>query len=70
MGLDVRIPMGLMFSIMGLMLSAFGALSPRDIYQRSLGINVNLIWGLVLLAVGLILLLSSRKNAQKKSNVE
>jgi multisubunit Na+/H+ antiporter MnhG subunit len=69
MGLDVRIPIGLMFSIMGLMLSAFGALSRREIYQRSLGINVNLIWGLVLLVVGLILLLSSRKNTHKRSKV-
>lgn len=52
MGLDVRLPMGLLFSTIGLALVAFGALSDPAIYQRSLGVNVNLIWGSVLLAFG------------------
>lgn len=56
MNLDIRIPMGLMFSIFGLMLSVYGIVSPSAIYRRSLGINVNLWWGLVLLAFGLAML--------------
>ena len=56
MNLDVRLPMGLMFTIVGLMLVAFGLVSNRAIYDRSLGINVNLWWGLVLLAFGLVML--------------
>jgi uncharacterized YccA/Bax inhibitor family protein len=54
MDLDVRLPIGLMFSIFGVLLSAFGLLSDPRIYQaHSLGINVNLIWGVVLLLFGL-----------------
>lgn len=56
MRLDLRLPIGLMFSIVGGMLVVFGLLSNRAIYQRSLGINVNLWWGLALLAFGLVML--------------
>jgi hypothetical protein len=45
-----------MFSIIGAILVVFGLLSDDAIYQRSLGINVNLWWGLVLLAFGLTML--------------
>ena len=34
MNLDIRIPMGLMFSIFGLMLSVYGIVSPTAIYRR------------------------------------
>lgn len=52
MKLDLRLPIGLMFTIVGLMLVAFGLLADRAIYERSLGVNVNLWWGLALLAFG------------------
>jgi hypothetical protein len=62
MKLDVRIPIGLMFSIFGVLLAAFGALSDRAIYERhSLGINVNLGWGLVLLIFGVVMLWLARR---------
>jgi putative Mn2+ efflux pump MntP len=56
MNLDLRLPIGLMFSLFGLILTGYGMVSDRAIYQRSLGINVNLWWGLVLLAFGLVML--------------
>jgi hypothetical protein len=56
MGLDVRLPVGLMFAIMGALLVAYGLLGEPAIYARSLGINVNLIWGSVLLVTGGIFL--------------
>jgi hypothetical protein len=56
MNLDLRLPIGLMFSIFGVMLLGYGLLSDVSIYARSLGINVNLWWGLVLLAFGLVML--------------
>ena len=56
MKLDLRLPMGLMFTIVGTLLTGFGLLSDDAIYARSLGINVNLWWGLVLLAFGLAML--------------
>ncbi len=56
MRLDVRIPIGGMFAIIGAILTVYGLVSGDAIYQRSLGINVNLWWGLVLLLFGLAML--------------
>jgi hypothetical protein len=56
MKLDLRLPIGLMFSIIGVLLTVFGLISDEAIYARSLGINVNLWWGLVLLVFGLVML--------------
>jgi len=56
MKLDLRLPIGLMFALFGAMLTVYGLVSSDAIYDRSLGINVNLWWGLVLLAFGLVML--------------
>jgi hypothetical protein len=60
-GLDIRTPIGFMFTILGLIVTGYGMLSNKAIYARSLGINVNLWWGLVLLAFGLVFLWLGRK---------
>ena len=64
MSLDLRLPLGLMFAIFGVLLTILGLTSSREIYQRSLGINVNLWWGLVLLAFGLAMLALARGRAR------
>ena len=48
MGLDIRWPIGLMFSLIGALLTGYGAFtgSNADMYKCSLGININLFWGL------------------------
>ncbi len=56
MRLDLRLPIGLMFTSFGILLVGFGLLSDPAIYERSLGINVNLWWGLVLLGFGAVML--------------
>ncbi len=56
MSLDVRFPIGGMFSIVGALLVIYGVLSDPAIYAKSLGINVNLWWGLVLLVFGAVML--------------
>lgn len=57
MGLDIRTPIGLMFAIIGLLLAGYGLLTQGSpIYQRSLGENVNLLWGAVLLVFGISML--------------
>jgi hypothetical protein len=45
-----------MFTIFGAILTVYGLVSNRAMYEKSLGINVNLWWGLVLLAFGLVML--------------
>jgi multisubunit Na+/H+ antiporter MnhG subunit len=64
MKLDLRLPIGLMFTIIGVLMAAFGLVSDPAIYQRSLGINVNLWWGLVLLAFGLVMLWLVRRGGR------
>lgn len=56
MNFDLRLPIGLMFSLFGAILTIYGLISGPEIYQRSLGINVNLWWGGGLLVFGLLML--------------
>jgi hypothetical protein len=69
MGLDIRTPIGWLFSILGLMLAIFGLISDRSIYAQSIGININLIWGLALILFGILMLkLSIRSKSVAHSN--
>jgi len=61
MRLDIRLPIGLMFSLLGLMLFVFGLIGDKAIYKNSLGINVNLWWGLVMLVFGITMFLLGRR---------
>ena len=65
MNLDIRLPIGLMFTIFGAILMAYGLVSDPAAYARSLGINMNLNWGGVMLATGLILLYFGRRAGSK-----
>jgi hypothetical protein len=58
MGLDIRWPIGLMFSLVGAILVIYGLATGSDtqLYHRSLDININLRWGLVVLAFGAAML--------------
>ena len=56
MRLDIRIPLGLLFMVLGALLAIFGAVSDPQLYQRSLSINLNLWWGSVLVAFGALML--------------
>jgi hypothetical protein len=66
MSLDLRVPIGLLFAALGALLAVYGALSDRAIYQASLGINVNLWWGLVLVLFGGAMLGSAWLSARRR----
>jgi hypothetical protein len=61
MGLDIRWPIGIMFSLVGVLLAVFGAATSSDVemYRHSLGININLIWGILLLVFGVGMLVGA-----------
>ena len=70
MGLDIRLPIGAMFTLFGLLLVVYGVVSDKSIYQRSLGINVNLGWGAALLIFGVVMLvLGLRGNASAPDEI-
>ena len=59
--LDIRFPIGLMFSIFGLIITVYGlvTIGNAEMYEISLNVNVNLISGLCTLAFGLVMLFLS-----------
>ena len=64
---DARISMGMLFTITGTVLAAFG-LATRDraeVYAKSLGIDANLWWGLALLAFGVVVLALGRRGQMR-----
>ena len=63
MGLDIRWPIGLMFTLIGVLLALDGAVVKSD-HAISLGININLVWGLVLLVFGVLMLLGAMKGGK------
>ncbi len=64
MGLDIRWPIGLMFTLIGALLTVFGLVTKSD-HAISLGININFIWGIILLVFGVLMLfgaMNGKKN--------
>lgn len=63
MGLDIRLPIGMMFSLLGALLAIYGLATGSDsaMYGSSLGLNINLWWGLVLFLFGAIMLFFALK---------
>ena len=59
MGLDIKLPIGLMFAIIGLLLTIYGLVTASDsaMYVRSLHVNINLWVGISMLVFGGIMLL-------------
>ena len=56
MGLDIRLPLGLLFGITGLILVIYGlATHNSNMYALSGGINLNLVWGSVMLLFGIVM---------------
>jgi hypothetical protein len=63
MGLDIKFPIGLMFTIFGVILTIQGIFTAGNIvlYEKSLNVNVNLWSGLFMLVFGSLMLIFSIK---------
>ncbi|HUW92457.1 MAG TPA: hypothetical protein VMV74_04795 [Bacteroidales bacterium] len=59
--IDIRFPIGLMFSVFGIIITVYGltTIGNDAMYLRSLNINVNLISGICMLIFGLVMLFFS-----------
>jgi hypothetical protein len=67
MGLDIRWPIGLMFSLIGLLLTGFGAIHSSSSMTKIAGqdVNINLIWGIVLLVFGVLMVFFAYRGGKK-----
>lgn len=70
MGLDIKIPIGLMFTILGIILTILGLVTAGDtaMYEQAMGYNVNLFSGLFMMVFGAFMLFTSRLFKKKKSD--
>ena len=68
MGLDIRWPIGFMFSLIGAILAIAGLVHGPS--ERALGININLIWGIVLLVFGVLMLVFAYKGSKQSGPPE
>ena len=50
--LDLKRPIGWLISAYGVLLTAYGLLTKKEMYAISLGINLNLIWGILMVLIG------------------
>jgi len=50
--LDLKLPIGWLLGAYGILLTVYGLLTKKEMYAISLGINVNLVWGVLMLAIG------------------
>ena len=71
-GLDIRAPIGGLFSVLGVMLAGYGLLASGSggASDTSSGTNVNLWWGLTMLVFGVVMLLMSRRAMSAATRVE
>ena len=59
--LDVRAPIGGLFTLIGALLTVYGFLAPAAVARPfTKGGQINLWWGLVMLAFGILMLLLAR----------
>lgn len=67
MGFDIRLPIGFLFTTLGTLLVLFGLFTLQSpIYQHSLGININLGWGIALLTFGLLMILFAKRSRRQQ----
>lgn len=60
--IDLRTPIGWLFVLVGVSLSTYGLTSDPAVYDASLGLNVNLWWGLVMAVFGAAMLAAAMRS--------
>lgn len=70
-GMDLRTPIGALFVALGALLLGFGIMSNGDtvMYERATNLNINLVWGGVMLVFGLAFLGLARRSTGKQQAV-
>jgi hypothetical protein len=50
--LDLKLPIGWLLSAYGLLLGIYGLVTKKEMYVKSLGFNLNVVWGVLMLVIG------------------
>ncbi len=65
--LDLKLPIGWLLSAYGVLLTAYGLLTKKEMYAISLGLNLNLAWGILMIVIGGVFLLAAFLKKRKTS---
>ena len=70
MRLDIRLPIGLMFTVLGALLVVVGLRGGKSFVEQSQGTNVNLWWGIVMLVFGIVMFFLGRRGTSSAGLAE
>jgi hypothetical protein len=62
---DLRLPLGSLFAILGILLVGYGCFAAPSVFERSLGINIDLWWGVVMIVFGVFMVTMARRAARR-----
>ena len=65
--LDLKLPIGWLLSAYGVLLTVYGLLSKKEMYAISLGLNLNLAWGILMMVIGGAFLLTALLKKGRKA---
>ncbi|MCX6574363.1 MAG: hypothetical protein NTX99_10280 [Candidatus Aminicenantes bacterium] len=65
--LDLKLPIGWLLSAYGVLLTVYGLVTKKEMYAISLGLNLNLVWGILMIAIGGAFLLTAFLKNKKKA---
>lgn len=57
--LDLKLPIGCLLSAYGVLLGIYGLVTKKELYEKSLGLNLNLAWGILMIVIGGLFLLTA-----------
>ncbi len=63
---DLKIPLGGLLEFYGILLLLYGIIGPASVYKKSFNLNVNIIWGILMIVIGSAFLLSSYMGRKAK----
>ena len=66
--LDLKLPIGWLLSAYGVLLTAYGLVTKKEMYAISLGLNLNLAWGILMMVMGGAFLLAAFLKRDKKAD--
>jgi len=67
MGLDIRWPIGIIFTTYGIILILYGIVADPAIFVSSMAVNIDAWWGLAMLVFGLLMGLLAFRASRRES---